>query len=111
MTDAVWIGIAAGTALALAYGVASLFTHRLALRASSHQQFLGITIGGLLLRMMAALAVVGLVVGALSVHEIAFMGSFFGVFVVTLTFEVLVLHRHMNGQTTDASSENPPQHP
>jgi len=111
MTDAVWLGIATGAALAVAYGIASLLTHRLALRADSHQQFLGITIGGLLLRMMAALAVVGLVVGALPVHETAFMGSFFGVFVVALTFEVLALHRQMGGLSSEASTENPPSHP
>jgi hypothetical protein len=101
-TGAVWTGIAWGTLLALSYGAASLFTHRLALRASSAKQFMAITIGGLLLRLTVALGVVALVVGVFSVHETAFMGSFFGVFIVTLTLEVLVLHRRVDTFTGDA---------
>jgi hypothetical protein len=97
MTDALWIGIAWGAGLALLYGAASLFTHRLALRTASNQQFLQITIGGLLLRMTAALALVAVTVGATNIHTKAFMGSFFGVFVLTLTLEVVLLHRHAGG--------------
>ena len=66
---------------------------------------MAITVVGLLLRMTAALAVVAIVVGVLSVHETAFMGSFFGVFIATLTLEVLVLHHRADRFTRDASSD------
>lgn len=105
MTGAVWTGIAWGAGLALLYGVASLVTHRFALRASDQKQFLSITIGGLLLRMTLALLAVAAIVGFLSVHELAFMGSFFGVFIVMLTLEVLVLHRRTHALAGDSSAE------
>jgi len=101
MEDTFILGITIGTGLALLYGVSSLVAHRFALRANDRNQFLGIVFGGLLTRMALALLSVMLVISYVSVSVTAFIGSFFGVFVVSLIIEVLYLHR----QTGDLVSE------
>jgi hypothetical protein len=111
MTNAVWLSAGGGVVLALLYGGASLVTHRMALRTSDQNRFLSITIGGLLARMTASLVVIAGAVAFVPLHTAAFMGSFFGVFVVTLTLEVAYLHRGADALTSDASADDAPRQP
>lgn len=103
--EGLWFGIAWGGGLAVLYGASSLATHRWALRVRDRNRFLAITVGGLVVRMAVALAAVGLTLSFVPVHEAAFMGSFFGVFVVTLIIEVLHLHRQTNSQLEDVTDD------
>lgn len=91
-----WLGIGLGAGLALAYGAASLFTYRRALLADSAQRFMAVMVGGILARMFTALLLFVLVLVLLPVSERAFIGSFFGVFVLCLILEVALLHRRAN---------------
>jgi uncharacterized membrane protein len=101
MDDSVLLGLGIGIGLAAMYAVASLVTHRIALRTDHRNQFLAIAMGGLLARMALALTLVTVTLVFVPVDETAFIGSFFGVFVVTLIMEVLHLHR----QTSDVVQE------
>jgi hypothetical protein len=96
MANSVWVGLGLGIGLAVIYAAASLFTHRLALRQSNQNQFLAIAFGGLLARMAFALLMVTVTLIFIPVHRTAFIGSFFGVFTITLIIEVLDLHRQTN---------------
>lgn len=101
MDEPVLVGLSLGVGLALLYALASYVTHRLALHSGSRNQFLAIAFGGLLARMAFALLLVTVTLVFVPVDETAFIGSFFGVFVVTLIMEVLHFHR----QTSDVVQE------
>lgn len=101
MANPVWVGLGLGVGLAVFYASASLFTHRLALRQSNRNQFLAIAFGGLMARMAFALLTVTITLIFIPIHRTAFIGSFFGVFTITLIIEVLDLHR----QTSDRKGE------
>jgi drug/metabolite transporter (DMT)-like permease len=97
LTPAEWAGVGWGASMAVVYGLASLASHRWALQADSPTRFLSILIGSLLARMAAALVALTLVLATTSLDERAFIGSFFGVFVLALIFEVAYLHRQAGG--------------
>jgi len=97
MANSVLLGLGIGVGLAVFYAAASLLTHRAALQKGDKNQFLAIAFGGLLARMAFALLMVTVTLVFVPVHRTAFIGSFFGVFIITLIIEVLHLHR----QTSD----------
>ncbi|PEN13559.1 hypothetical protein CRI94_09620 [Longibacter salinarum] len=105
MDEPVLIGLAIGVGLALLYAIASLITHRVALQSGSRNQFLAIAFGGLLARMAFALLLVTVTLVFVPVDETAFIGSFFGVFVVTLIMEVLHLHRQTSDVVREAAGD------
>ena len=91
-----WMSVGLGAGLALLYGLVSAFTYRLALHASSHQQFLAIALGGMGARMAGALVMLAALLRWVSVHDGAVVGSFFVGFLVILVGEIAWLHRRAN---------------
>jgi biotin transporter BioY len=92
MTADIWLGIGLGGALGAAYSVASYLTGRLA-RHAPHNRFVKVALVGMLGRMTVALVLLSLVLAAVPVHRMAFVGSFFFMFVAGLVADVFVLYR------------------
>lgn len=91
-----WVGAALGTGLGVAYGVSSLLINRWALRLEGPKKFVIASIGGVAVRMLAALGLVAFVLLLTAVHAAAFVGAFFIVFVLGLALEIAILHRTAN---------------
>lgn len=88
-----WFGAAIGAGLGLAYGGASLWINRWAMRFSNPRIFVYLSIGGIVVRMAVALSLVALIMLLTPIHLIAFIGTFFIVFVLGLALEIAILHR------------------
>ncbi len=78
--------------MGLLYTVVSLIAHRFALRQGP-RTFMMIVLGGMAARMGLALIAIVLILYLLPVEQAAFVGSFFGVFIVGMIVEVLYVHR------------------
>jgi hypothetical protein len=87
-----WSSAGLGIGVGLLYSAASLLANRYALR-QDQPTFMLIVLGGMLVRILAALAVLALIVLVLSVEPIPFVASFSAVFLIGLIVEVLHLHR------------------
>ena len=91
-TSAWWWSVGLGAAIGLIHGVISLLASRLAL-GKGVRTFMMIVLGGVLVRMAAALIAVVLVLLLLPVEQVAFVGSFMGVFLVGMIVEVRYARR------------------
>ena len=87
-----WLGIALGGGIGLAYLAASRLTRRLAARFED-ERFLAVFLIGMGARMGVALLLVTLVLVLVPVDALAFVSSFLITFVIGLIFEVATLHR------------------
>ncbi len=92
LTPAWWWSLGLGVGIGVLYSVASLLANRYAMR-QDQQRFMLLVIGGMMARIAATLVLVALVLVLLPVQQVAFIGAFFGVFVIGLAVEVLSLHR------------------
>ena len=90
-----WWSAGLGIGIGLLYSLASLVTNRIALR-QDQRLFMVIALGGMLVRMMTALVVVVLILGLFPVDQVAFIGSFLGVFIIGMVVEVWSLHRKLS---------------
>ncbi|NBC16925.1 MAG: hypothetical protein GVY18_06355 [Bacteroidetes bacterium] len=99
------LGLALGGSIGVAYIVASLLTHRWAAR-QRNRRFLAIVLGGMVVRMIVALALVGGIAALAPIHLPSFIGAFFATFVVGLAVEVALLHRR--GAETPSPDAPPP---
>ena len=93
-TAAWWSSVGLGAGMGLLYIVVSLLATRFALRQAP-RTFMMIVLGGMVARMGAALLAVVLILYLLPVEQTAFVGSFFGVFIVGMIAEVLYVRRVM----------------
>ena len=93
-TSAFWLGLGLGSGIGLVYGLASFAANRFAMR-QNQRLFMLIVIGGMLVRMLVALALVAFVLLVLPVDKISFIGSFFVVFVIGLIGEIWSVARHL----------------
>ena len=91
-TAAWWSSVGLGAAMGLLYTVVSLLAHRFALRQGP-RTFMMIVLGGMVARMGVALIAMVLILYLLPVEQTAFVGSFFGVFIVGMIVDVLYVHR------------------
>ena len=89
-----WWSAGLGIGIGLLYSLASLVTNRIALRQEQHL-FMVIVLGGMVVRMMAALLAVVLILWLLPVEQAVFIGSFLGVFIIGMVMEVWSLHRRL----------------
>ena len=89
---AVWWSAGLGIGIGLLYSLASLVTNRVALR-QEQGLFMMIVLGGMLVRMLAALIAVVLILWLIPVEQVIFIGSFLGVFVIGMVVDVWRLHR------------------
>lgn len=93
-----------GVALGLAYGVSSYLTFLLAMKRPG-VQFIVVSLGGMLLRMMLAFAAVVILTRVLDVLEQPFFLGFLATFIVVLPIEIGAMHRgvgvHNNEKTSD----------
>ena len=78
--------------MGLLYTVVSLLAHRFALRQAP-RTFMMIVLGGMAVRMAVALIAVVLILYLFPVEQTAFVGSFFGVFVLGMIVEVRYVRR------------------
>jgi hypothetical protein len=102
VTSAFWLGLGLGSGIGLLHGLVSYVANRFAMR-QNQRLFMLIVIGGMLVRMLVALSLVALVLLILPVDQVAFIGSFFGVFVIGLIGEVWSVLRHL-AATKDADA-------
>lgn len=96
-----WLGIALGGGIGLAYVTASRITHR----STAHyegKRFVAVFLIGMITRMGIALVLVTLILVLVPVHSLAFVSSFLITFVIGLILEVVGLHR---------AGSSPPRHP
>ena len=91
-TAAWWASVGLGAAMGLLYIVISLLAHRFALRRGP-RTFMMIVVGGMTVRVGVALVAFVLILYLLPIEQTAFVGSFFGVFIVGLIVEVLYIRR------------------
>ena len=87
-----WGSAGLGIGIGLLYSAASLVANWYAMRQNQHV-FLLIVVGGMVVRMTIALALIALVVVLGPVQQTAFFASFLGVFEMGMIVEVLRLHR------------------
>ena len=87
-----WLGIALGGGIGLAYIAASRITRRFAVRHED-ERFMAVFLIGMAARIGVALVLVTLVLALIPVHSLAFVSSFLITFVIGLIFEVAALHR------------------
>ena len=92
MIEATWISALSGAAAGIAYGLASWWMVRRAVRRSP-KTFLLLVMGGMLLRLLAASLMIVAVLLWMPVRPAVFIGTFFGFFVISLVLEVITLHR------------------
>lgn len=90
-----WLSIGLGVGIGLLYHLASRITYRLA-AGSGDRRFFLIVLGGVGVRLFAAVTLVVLVLALLAVDATAFTASFLVVFAAGLAREVWWLHRHPN---------------
>ena len=100
-----WSSVGLGAAIGLVYTVISLIANRLALR-KAQLTFMVIVLGGMVVRMGAALIAVVLILLLLPVEQIAFVGSFLGVFILGMIAEVLYVRRAGGSEFNNAHAAN-----
>ena len=84
---ALWLSVGLGLAIGVLYIFASLAANRYAVR-QEQSRFVVIVLGGMLVRILGAMVFVALVLLLLPVAQAPFIGTFFGVFVIGLVWEV-----------------------
>ncbi len=92
MAADLWLSVGLGSGLGLLYGSTAYLFNQRALGAS-HEQFLKIVLGGLVIRIFGFLAAVLVVLVTAPVREGVFVGSFLIVFAVATIFEIYRLDR------------------
>ncbi|MFT5144843.1 MAG: hypothetical protein ACI80V_002575 [Rhodothermales bacterium] len=101
-TDGFVLGLTLGIGFGVIYGGVSFFTYRVALRRS-YQTFMVVAFGGMVARLFIALTAITLVIVFVAVDLAAFVSSFFAVFAIALTIEVVMLHRQQTRQLVQRS--------
>ncbi len=108
-SEQLWLSIGLGIAMGLGYVAASYFSNKRAMRSS--RNFMLLVVSTMMLRMFIALVLLIGILLTLPVSDVAFLGSFFVIFVIGLTSEVWTLHRRQkaaeeaavpNGSQSDA---------
>jgi hypothetical protein len=103
LTTPYGMSLGLGIGFGLVYGIASYLTYRLALNRAV-QTFMMIAFGGMILRLFAAVIAVVLVLVLTEVQPLVFVSSFFAVFAMALTVEVLVIHRQQSRKALQRSA-------
>lgn len=94
--DDVWLSLVLGTSLGILYIAASFVSNRYALKSAD--RFMIIVVTTMLIRISLALVVLIGILLTLPVASMAFLGSFFVVFVIGLVLEVRFLHRNTSAR-------------
>jgi len=94
------LSVALGVGIGLSYVLASLVSLRLAARFDRAPAFMLVFFGGMLVRLVLALVLVGLVLALLAVQAGVFVGSFLVVFLIGLIVEISRLHRGLPSRPT-----------
>ncbi len=92
LTPVWWLSIGLGVGIGALYSLSSVVASRYALR-QPQRRFMLVVVGGMMARIAVTLVLVGLTLVLLPVEQVAFIGSFFGVFVIGLVVEVVSVHR------------------
>lgn len=87
-----YLSFGLGAGIGLLYCLASRVTHRLA-DGSGDRRFFRIILGGVMIRLLAAVMLVVLVLSLLTINARVFSASFLLVFAGGLTYDVWWLHR------------------
>ena len=91
MLSAFWMSALLGVAIGAANAGASYALYRV---GREREAFLRIVLGGMVVRLVATAAVVGLVLLALPVHRAGFVVGVFAAFAVGTAVEILLIQRH-----------------
>jgi hypothetical protein len=90
--ETLWSTVA-GALIGIVYASASLTMNRRA-RTVGPKRFMAIVLGGMALRIFAALSLVALVLVLTPVRDDVFLGAFLVSFICGLVAEIVVLHRN-----------------
>lgn len=91
-----WLSLVLGTSLGILYLAASFVSNRHALKSAD--RFMIIVVTTMLIRISLALVFLIGIMLTLPVASMAFLGSFFVVFVMGLVLEVWFLHRNTSAR-------------
>lgn len=91
-----WLSLVLGTSLGILYLAASFVSNRQALKSAD--RFMIIVVTTMLIRISLALVFLIGIMLTLPVASMAFLGSFFVVFVMGLVLEVWFLHRNTSAR-------------
>jgi hypothetical protein len=100
-----WESFAWGAGLGLAYSAVSYLMVRFALR--NPRLFMLVALGGMGLRIMLALSAVTLILVFAGVEPLAFVGSFFLIFIAGLAVELVVLARYQSASPRSDWTRSP----
>ena len=101
-SEQLWLSIGLGIAIGLCYVAASYYSNQ---RALNSRNFMLLVVSTMMLRMFVALILLIGILMTLPVSDIAFLGSFFVIFVLGLAMEIRMLH----GRQKDASTSGEPK--
>lgn len=92
MTFEPWLSIGLGASLGTIYGALAYLVNRYAMRVGG-ARFFQIVIGGMVLRMLAALSILAIMLAVLEVRTGVLVGAFLTVFLVATILELRRFHR------------------
>ena len=101
-SEQLWLSIGLGIIIGLGYVAASYYSNQRALKSSN---FMLLVVSTMMLRMFIALILLIGIMMTLPVSDVAFLGSFFVVFVFGLAAEIRMLHQRQK----DSSSSGEPK--
>ena len=101
-SEQLWLSIGLGIGIGLCYVAASYYSNQRALHSSN---FMLLVVSTMMLRMLVALILLIGILITLPVSDVAFLGSFFVIFVFGLAMEIRTLHLQQRG----ASSSDEPK--
>jgi hypothetical protein len=107
MTEAVWTGVGAGVAVMAAYVALRAWMHRMARRADETSRALRLTVGGMVVRMLAVLALATVVLAAAPVHDAAFGATLAAGLVLSSVAELIHGARASDASPKGASEDSP----
>lgn len=97
----IWLSVGLGAGIGFLYAIASYANARFAAGFRTHSRFMAVFFGGMLLRMMAALALVAFVIVFVPVHVPVFIAAFLAAFLIGLVTEVAKIHQEATARWHD----------
>lgn len=92
MTAEPWLSIGLGASLGILYGALAYLINRYAMHAA-RDRFFQFVLGGMVVRMLAALAILAFMLAAFRVRTGLLVGAFLAVFVLATAIELRRFHR------------------
>lgn len=92
MVNGFWFSALIGVGLGVMYGLSAYLASRTAMNRS-HRSFMLLVLGGMMARLFLTILIITLILLLVPVNKLVFVVSFFVIFVIGLTLEIVILHR------------------